>query len=175
MRHRCRERRLPSESPGRAQGHLSEEEAISLALIVRAAIVPREGSPSESTPQQRDSQLTGLICPGKPRRLPRAARPMGCRWKTLFMIFHSPSTLSSVNRLVNRWPVQLSSSNRTVAIVSMMSMLAIRAWSPVAGPFWLFQSKSFWIGMATGLLRAGSAGLRGRTPGAVGAAEGAVV
>ena len=25
-----------------------------------------------------------------------------CRWKTLFMIFQSPSTLSSVNRSVNR-------------------------------------------------------------------------
>ncbi len=26
----------------------------------------------------------------------------GCRWKTLFMIFHSPSTFSSVNKSVYR-------------------------------------------------------------------------
>ena len=37
------------------------------------------------------------------------------------MIFHSPSTLSIVKRSVYRAPVQLSSSNFTVAIVSVMS------------------------------------------------------
>ena len=41
-----------------------------------------------------------------------------------------------------------SSSSRTVAIVLMRSMLAIRAWSPVAGPLPSFQSKSRWIGPA---------------------------
>jgi hypothetical protein len=49
---------------------------------------------------------------------------------------------AGVNRVVNRWPVQLSSSTRTAAIVSMMSVLAIRAWSPVAGPSWSTKSKS---------------------------------
>ena len=32
----------------------------------------------------------------------RSLLPQGCRWKTLFMIFHSPSTFSSVNKSVNR-------------------------------------------------------------------------
>ena len=43
------------------------------------------------------------------------------------MIFQpSPSTLSSVNRSVNRWPVQLSSSTRAVAAEPATSILAIR-------------------------------------------------
>ena len=42
------------------------------------------------------------------------------------MIFHSPSTFSNVNKSVYRPPVQLSSSSRTVATVSMRSMLATR-------------------------------------------------
>ncbi len=32
----------------------------------------------------------------------RSLIPYGCRWKTLFMIFQSPSTFSSVNKSVNR-------------------------------------------------------------------------
>ena len=68
--------------------------------------------------------------------------PQVCRWKTLFMIFQFPSTFSSVNKSVNREPVQLSSSSRTVATVPMRSMLAIRAWSPVAGPLLSFQANS---------------------------------
>ncbi len=36
----------------------------------------------------------------------------------------------------------------TVATVPIRSMLTIRAWSPVAGPFWSFQAKSCWMGPA---------------------------
>ena len=50
-----------------------------------------------------------------------------CVWNTLFMIFHSPSLFSSVKKSVYLSPVQLSSSSRTVAAVSAMSMLAILA------------------------------------------------
>ena len=50
----------------------------------------------------------------------------GNKWNTLLMIFHSPSTLSSVNKSVYLCPVQLSISSRAVATEFAISMLAMR-------------------------------------------------
>jgi hypothetical protein len=71
------------------------------------------------------------------------------RWKTLFMIFHSPSTLSNESKSVYLWPVQLLHSSRAIAIVSNISMPTTRITNSFAGPFWSFQSKSPWIGQRT--------------------------
>ena len=63
--------------------------------------------------------------------------------KTLFTIFQSPSIFSRVNKSVNRDPVQLSSSSRTVATDSTISMPTIWDTNSVAGPLLSFQSNSF--------------------------------
>ncbi len=43
--------------------------------------------------------------------------------------------VAGADPVVELEPIQLSSSSLTVATVSIRSMLAIRAWSPVAEPF----------------------------------------
>src|SRR5690554_2084596 len=63
-----------------------------------------------------------------------------CKWKTLFMIFHSPFIFNRLKQSVNRWPVQLSISKRAVATVPTISILVMRYMRSLAGPFWSFQS-----------------------------------
>ena len=58
--------------------------------------------PAFGVPRQRSPVLQTVL------PMPRSLLPQGCRWKTLFMIFHSPSTFSNVNKSVYRLPFQLS-------------------------------------------------------------------
>ena len=51
----------------------------------------------------------------------------GYRFTDLFTLLKLDGEWKIMNKSVNRWPVQLSSSSRTVAAVSTRSMLAIRA------------------------------------------------